>query len=104
MDHDKRAVSQPMPDEKPVSSTAAPTFWGSDAVAAMLRELDIPYVALNPGASYPRPARQPGQPSRQQRPQMLLCLHEEHAVGDRARLLPRSPGGRWPPSCTAMSG
>src|SRR5256885_3103235 len=26
--------------------------WGSDAIAAMLRALDIPYLALNPGASY----------------------------------------------------
>ena len=25
---------------------------GSDAIAAMLRALDIPYLALNPGASY----------------------------------------------------
>ena len=27
-------------------------LWGSDAIAAMLRALDIPYLALNPGASY----------------------------------------------------
>ena len=39
--------------------------WGSDAIAAMLRELDIPYVALNPGVELSRPARQPGQLSRQ---------------------------------------
>ena len=26
--------------------------WGSDAVAALLRDLDIPYVLLNPGSSY----------------------------------------------------
>ena len=26
--------------------------WGSDVVAEMLRRLEIPYVALNPGASY----------------------------------------------------
>ena len=26
--------------------------WGSDVAAQMLRRLDIPYIALNPGASY----------------------------------------------------
>ena len=26
--------------------------WGSDVVAEMMRALDIPYVALNPGASF----------------------------------------------------
>ena len=31
--------------------TNAPAF-GSDVVAETLRELDIPYIALNPGASY----------------------------------------------------
>ena len=29
-----------------------PGMWGSDAVADVLRSLEIPYLALNPGASF----------------------------------------------------
>ena len=38
--------------ERPALGNEPGDYWGSDAVALMLRELDIPYVALNPGASY----------------------------------------------------
>ncbi len=38
--------------DRPVESAPSNRVWGSDAIAATLRELDIPYVALNPGASY----------------------------------------------------
>ena len=37
--------------ERPVSSEST-GVWGSDIAADMLRALDIPYIALNPGASY----------------------------------------------------
>ena len=36
----------------PVPVPAQKELWGSDAVAAMLRALDVPYLALNPGASF----------------------------------------------------
>ena len=55
-------------------------MFGSDAIAEALRSLDIPYIALNPGASYrglhDSLVNHLGNVS----PQMLLCLHEEHAV------------------------
>ena len=38
--------------DQPVASKPGETHWGSDPVAAMLRELDIPYIALVPGSSY----------------------------------------------------
>ncbi len=38
--------------ESPVAGPEQKEIWGSDAIAAMLRALDIPYLALNPGASY----------------------------------------------------
>lgn len=38
--------------EPPLPSTAAPTVWGSDAMAAVLRALNVPFIALNSGASY----------------------------------------------------
>jgi thiamine pyrophosphate-dependent acetolactate synthase large subunit-like protein len=80
MDVDKRAVSQPVPDEKPVPATGAATYWGSDAIAAAIRALDIPFIALNPGASFRGLHDSLVNYLGNERPQMLLCLHEEHAV------------------------
>jgi thiamine pyrophosphate-dependent acetolactate synthase large subunit-like protein len=64
----------------PVSLTPPETLWGSDAIAAMLRALDIPYLALNPGASYRGLHDSIVNYLGNERPQMLLCLHEESAV------------------------
>src|SRR5215813_8517540 len=66
--------------DRPVASPASPRFWGSDAIAAMLRELDIPYVALNPGSSYRGLHDSLVNYLGNTRPRMLLCLHEESAV------------------------
>jgi thiamine pyrophosphate-dependent acetolactate synthase large subunit-like protein len=55
-------------------------LWGSDAVAAMLRALDVPYLALNPGASFRGLHDSLVNYLGNERPQMLLCLHEESAV------------------------
>ena len=38
--------------DAPVPARASQTHWGSDPMAAMLRELEIPYIALVPGSSY----------------------------------------------------
>ena len=46
----------------------------------MLRALDIPYLALNPGASYRGLHDSIVNYLGNERPQMLLCLHEEAAV------------------------
>jgi len=58
----------------------APAGWGSDAMAQMLRALDLPYVALNPGSSYRGLHDSLVNHLGNEEPQMLLCLHEEHAV------------------------
>jgi thiamine pyrophosphate-dependent acetolactate synthase large subunit-like protein len=55
-------------------------LFGSDAIAETLRSLDIPYIALNPGASYRGLHDSLVNHLGNVRPQMLLCLHEEHAV------------------------
>src|SRR6187402_2185172 len=68
------AVEKPNP-----SGVNAPGF-GSDVVADTLRALDIPYVALNPGASYRGLHDSLVNYLGNERPQMLLCLHEESAV------------------------
>jgi thiamine pyrophosphate-dependent acetolactate synthase large subunit-like protein len=67
-----RDLPVPVPQQK--------ELWGSDAIAAMLRALDIPYLALNPGASYRGLHDSIVNYLGNERPQMLLCLHEESAV------------------------
>jgi len=54
--------------------------WGSDAIAEMLRALEVPFIALNPGASYRGLHDSLVNHLGNERPQMLLCLHEEAAV------------------------
>jgi thiamine pyrophosphate-dependent acetolactate synthase large subunit-like protein len=53
---------------------------GSDAVAETLRRLDIPFIALNPGASYRGLHDSIVNYLGNRTPQMILCLHDEHAV------------------------
>ena len=67
-----RDVPAAFPEQKEI--------WGSDAVAAMLRAMDVPYLALNPGASYRGLHDSIVNYLGNERPQMLLCLHEESAV------------------------
>jgi thiamine pyrophosphate-dependent acetolactate synthase large subunit-like protein len=66
--------------DRPLPSAASNRIWGSDAIAAAIRELDIPYVALNPGASYRGLHDSLVNYLGNTRPRMLLCLHEESAV------------------------
>lgn len=54
--------------------------YGSDIVATTLRELGIDYIALNPGASYRGLHDSLVNHLGNHSPQMLVCLHEEHAV------------------------
>ncbi len=66
--------------DTPVRSRESADFWGSDAVAAMLRELGIRYIALNPGASYRGFHDSIVNYLGNRDPQMVLCLHDETAV------------------------
>src|SRR5690606_17866339 len=66
--------------EQPIPSPQQKDIWGSDAIAAMLRTLDIPYLALNPGASFRGLHDSLVNYTGNERPQMLLCVHEEVAV------------------------
>ena len=54
--------------------------WGSDVAAQMLRRLGIPYVSLNPGASYRGLHDSLVNHLGNERPGILLCLHEDHSV------------------------
>ncbi len=68
------------PIERPLPSGANAPAFGSDVVADTLRALDIPYIALNPGASYRGLHDSLVNYLGNTAPQMLLCLHEESAV------------------------
>jgi len=75
-DKDKTAIVH----DAPVRSRESEEFWGSDAVAAVLRALDIPYIALNPGASYRGFHDSLVNYLGNRSPQMVLSLHDENAV------------------------
>jgi thiamine pyrophosphate-dependent acetolactate synthase large subunit-like protein len=66
--------------ERPALANETGDCWGSDVMALMLREIGLPYVALNPGASYRGLHDSLVNLLGNSDPQMLLCLHEEHAV------------------------
>jgi len=79
------AITRP----KPLSSIEMPANvapyerdprFGSDVIVDTLRALDLEYVALNPGASYRGLHDSLVNYGGNQKPQMLLCHHEEIAV------------------------
>jgi thiamine pyrophosphate-dependent acetolactate synthase large subunit-like protein len=76
----KAAPKDPAALERPIPSGANAPGFGSDVVADALRALDIPYIALNPGASYRGLHDSIVNYLGNAGPQMLLCLHEESAV------------------------
>jgi thiamine pyrophosphate-dependent acetolactate synthase large subunit-like protein len=60
---------------------AAPALgFVSDAIAEVLRRLEIPFIALNPGASYRGLHDSLVNYLGNARPEIVLALHEEHAV------------------------
>jgi thiamine pyrophosphate-dependent acetolactate synthase large subunit-like protein len=54
--------------------------WSSDAFAETLRRLGLPYVALTPGSSFRGLHDSLVNHLGNDRPELIVCLHEEHAV------------------------
>lgn len=54
--------------------------WKSDVVAELLRQSGVPFVTLNPGASYRGLHDSLVNYLGNKQPQMLLCLNEDHVV------------------------
>ena len=69
-----------LPIEQPEGARANAAEFGSDVVAETLRALALPYIALVPGASFRGLHDSLVNYLGNRDPQMLLCLHEEHAV------------------------
>jgi thiamine pyrophosphate-dependent acetolactate synthase large subunit-like protein len=66
--------------ERPLPGKTGNALFGSDVVAEALRAVGVPYIALNPGASYRGLHDSLVNHIGNEAPTMLLCLHEEHAV------------------------
>jgi thiamine pyrophosphate-dependent acetolactate synthase large subunit-like protein len=66
--------------ERPSAAGVNAPGYGSDVVADTLRALDIPYIAVTPGASYRGLHDSIVNYLGNTAPQMLLCVHEEAAV------------------------
>jgi thiamine pyrophosphate-dependent acetolactate synthase large subunit-like protein len=66
--------------DRPVPAGVNAAQFGSDVVADALRAIEVPYIALNPGASYRGLHDSLVNYLGNTQPQMLLCLHEESAV------------------------
>jgi thiamine pyrophosphate-dependent acetolactate synthase large subunit-like protein len=77
---DHLADSSGAPIERPLPLPSGNALFGSDVVAETLRALEIPFIALNPGASYRGFHDSLVNHLGNVQPQMLLCLHEEHAI------------------------
>ena len=54
--------------------------WGSDIAAQMLRRFNIPFISLNPGASYRGFHDSLVNHLGNENPGIILCLHEDHSV------------------------
>ncbi len=66
--------------ERPEGPIDQRVGWGSDVAAQMLRRLGPPFIALTPGASFRGLHDSLVNHLGNAAPQMILCLHEEHAV------------------------
>ena len=79
MNADRKQVSI-LARDIPEAGEASGEFWGSDVVADTLRAMEIPFLALNPGASFRGLHDSLVNHLGNAAPEMLLCLHEEVAV------------------------
>jgi len=57
-----------------------PAVWASDGIAELLRAFEFPYVCINPGSSFRGLHDSLVNYNGNIRPQLAVCLHEEHAV------------------------
>ena len=80
MNDNSRTVPEIPGKDRPIAGSPPAMQWGSDAIAQLLRDLGCEYIALNPGASYRGLHDSLVNYLGNERPQMLTCLHEEHAV------------------------
>ena len=66
--------------EKPAGAPDDKVAWGSDVAAQMLRRFGLPYVSLNPGASYRGLHDSLVNHLGNTTPSIVMCMHEDHSV------------------------
>ncbi len=66
--------------EAPLMRGTPSQSWGSDRIAALLAQFDLPYICLNPGSSFRGLHDSLVNYLGNTAPKMLVCLHEEHAA------------------------
>src|SRR5437899_12120423 len=76
LDTNAAALGQLIPAAGPTNGR-----YGSDVVVDLLKQFEIPYAALNPGASYRGLHDSLVNYGGNSLPEMILCQHEEIAVG-----------------------
>jgi thiamine pyrophosphate-dependent acetolactate synthase large subunit-like protein len=76
----KTIETELMSIDAPVPGKEDDRVWGSDVMAEAVRNIDIDYIALNPGASFRGLHDSLVNHNGNRNPQMLLCLHEGTAV------------------------
>lgn len=80
MTSDQIQIQKPEDVDVPIADEHLIKEWGSDYLVEVIRDLDLRYIALNPGASFRGLHDSLVNFLGNRNPQMLLCLHEEHAV------------------------
>ena len=94
------AIDRPNEPERPVDTENVEMGWGSEVVAELVRRLDIPYIAVVPGASY-----------RGFQDSLVNYLGNrgwsactKNIASPLPTAMPRSRTSRWRRLCTAMWG
>ena len=77
MDHRTAVKGELVPPAPPTEGKR----YGSDVIVDLLKQYEIPYAALNPGASYRGLHDSLVNYGANTMPEMILCQHEETAVG-----------------------
>lgn len=74
------SATRPKLSDKPIPSKNTTIGYGSDVIAEQLSRLNVKYMALVPGSSYRGLHDSIVNLKGNAAPEMLVCLHEEHAV------------------------
>ena len=78
--------------------------WGSDVVADLLRALGIEFVSVMPGSTFRGLQDSLVNYTGNRDPSLMLCTHENVAVGLARGICPRHRPVRWPLCCTTSWG
>ena len=73
-------MPQPHLSDRPLQVSVPEVGWGSDAIVEQLSRLNLRYISMVPGSSYRGIHDSLINYKGNYEPEMLVCLHEEHAI------------------------